>query len=121
MPVHLPEVPFVASGADCPYRRMFEHLTSKWGVLVLVALEPGTLRWAELKRRIEGVTEKMLAQTLRTLEADGLVLREALPVVPPPVEDSLTSAGREAVQRRTPLLAWLHEYVDAADSRRPGS
>ena len=113
MVVRSVELPFVASSAACPYRRMFEHITSKWGVLVLVALEPGTLRWAELKRAIEGVTEKMLAQTLRTLEADGLVLREALPVVPPHVEYSLTPAGRDVVERLTPLLAWLHEYVDA--------
>ena len=113
MTIRALEPPFVASSPDCPYRRLFEHITSKWGVLVLVALEPGTLRWAELKRTIEGITEKMLAQTLRTLEADGLVLREALPVVPPHVEYSLTPAGHDVVERLRPLLAWLHEYVDA--------
>ena len=113
MTVRPVQPPFVANSPDCPYRRLFEHITSKWGVLVLVGLEPGTLRWAELKRSIEGITEKMLAQTLRTLEADGLVRREALPVVPPHVEYSLTAAGLEVVDRLTPLLAWLHEYVDA--------
>lgn len=114
MTVRPVEPPFVANSPACPYRRLFEHITSKWGVLVLVGLAPGTLRWAELKRSIEGITEKMLAQTLRTLEADGLVRREALPVVPPHVEYSLTPAGLEVVDRLHPLLAWLHEYVDAA-------
>lgn len=101
-----------SSSAACPYRAMFEHITSKWGVLVLVQLAHGTLRWAELRRSIEGVTEKMLAQTLRTLEADGLVHRDALPVVPPHVEYSLTDAGQAVVARLTPLLEWLHTYVD---------
>ena len=110
-----PPLPFMAASADCPYRAMFEHITSKWGVLVLVQLSHGTLRWAELRRSIEGVTEKMLAQTLRTLEADGLVRREALPVVPPHVEYSLTADGHDVVARLTPVLEWLHTYVDRRD------
>lgn len=94
----------------CPSRLLLEHVTSKWGVLVLLRLgSHGTLRWAELKRSVDGVSEKMLISTLRTLEADGLVLREALPVVPPHVEYSLTVAGREATALLAPLVAWTLE------------
>ena len=111
-----PPLPFMAASADCPYRAMFEHITSKWGVLVLLALAEGQpLRWSELRRRVDGVSEKMLAQTLRTLEADGLVRREALPVVPPHVEYSLTADGHDVVARLTPVLEWLHTYVDRRD------
>jgi DNA-binding HxlR family transcriptional regulator len=95
-----------ASG--CPSRTVLDHVTSKWGVLVLLALAEGTpLRWSELRRRVEGVSEKMLAQTLRTLEADGLVHRDARPVVPPHVEYSLTGLGRELAARLVPLMEWI--------------
>src|SRR5687768_846015 len=82
--------------SGCPSRTVLDHLTSKWGVLVLLALAEGEpLRWSELRRRAQGVSEKMLAQTLRTLESDGFLNRRALPVVPPHVEYSLTQRGRE--------------------------
>src|SRR6266700_290445 len=80
---------------NCPSRVLLDHVTSRWGVLVLVALWDGTMRWSEIRRWVKGVTEKMLAQTLRTLEADGLVLRDVHPVVPPRVDYSLTERGRE--------------------------
>lgn len=110
LPVDAP--PFAPIAAACPYRATFEHVTSKWGTLVLVQLSRGTHRWAELRRALDGVTEKMLAQTLRTLESDGFVVREALPVVPPHVEYSLTAAGREAVGHLLPLLEYLRDHVD---------
>src|SRR5687768_10651515 len=85
--------------ANCPSRTVLDHVTSKWGVLVLLALEEETsLRWSELRVRAEGVSEKMLSQTLRTLERDGLVLREARPVVPPHVDYSLTTRGKELAE-----------------------
>jgi DNA-binding HxlR family transcriptional regulator len=96
----------------CPDTRVLvEHVTSKWGVLVLLALDDRTLRWSELKRELAGVSEKMLIQTLQTLEADGLVLRTALPVVPPHVEYSLTGAGHEAVALLAPLVQWANRRV----------
>src|SRR6478752_10856033 len=99
---------------SCPVTRtLVEHVTSKWGVLVLLALDERTMRWSELKREIEGVSEKMLIQTLQTLEADGLVLRTAHPVVPPHVEYTLTAAGREAVALLAPLVHWANEQVRA--------
>ncbi|MFE6307695.1 winged helix-turn-helix transcriptional regulator [Nocardiopsis changdeensis] len=97
--------------ADCPSRRLLGEVTSKWGVLVLVALREGPLRWSELLRRIGGVSEKMLARTLRSFEAEGLVLRDARPVVPPHVEYSLTEAGHEVTARLVPLVAWAEEHA----------
>jgi DNA-binding HxlR family transcriptional regulator len=99
--------------AACPSRVVLDHVTSKWGVLVLLALaEEETLRWSELRRRAQGISEKMLAQTLRTLEQDGLVLRAARPVIPPHVDYSLTGRGRELVGLLTPLMEWIAANAD---------
>ena len=94
--------------SGCPSRVVLDHVTSKWGVLVLIALAEGEpLRWSELRRRAEGVSEKMLAQTLRTLQSDGLVDRDAHPVVPPHVEYSLTPLGHDLADRLVPLMDWI--------------
>jgi DNA-binding HxlR family transcriptional regulator len=77
----------------CPSRRVLNHVTSRWGVLVLIALQDGTHRFSALRRRIGDVSERMLAQTLRVLEDDGLIRRTAYPVVPPHVEYDLTPLG----------------------------
>ena len=91
----------------CPVTRsLVEHVTSKWGVLVLLELRDGTRRWSELKRSVLGVSEKMLISTLQTLQADGLVERVAHPVVPPHVEYSLTPQGHQAAVLLEPLVAW---------------
>ena len=84
---------------ECPSREVFKHVTSLWGVLALVSLQQGTLRFSELRRLVGGVSEKMLAQTLQVLEADGFVERKAYPVVPPRVEYSLTPLGMEEIGR----------------------
>ena len=96
-----------AFSPDCPTRVLLDHITSRWGVLILVALSNGTMRWGELRRWTRGISEKMLAQTLRTLEADGLVLREQWPVVPPHVDYSLTERGRELSDLLLPLMRWI--------------
>ena len=98
--------------AACPSRVVLDHVTSKWGVLVLVALSDGPQRWSELRRRAEGISEKMLAQTLRTLEADGLVHRDAQPVIPPRVDYSLTDRGTELVTLLLPLFGWVVANAD---------
>lgn len=106
----LVEIPGQQDGvfpAQCPSRTLLDHVTSKWGVLVLLALGVDTMRWSELRRCIEGISEKMLAQTLRTLEADGLVRRVAQPVVPPHVEYNLTEAGQDVHDRLLPLMEWV--------------
>jgi DNA-binding HxlR family transcriptional regulator len=91
----------------CPSREVLKHVTSRWGVLVLVALLDGTHRFSDLRRKIGGVSEKMLAQTLQWLEADGFVLRVSYPVVPPHVEYSLTPLGRQVGQRVEGLADWI--------------
>lgn len=96
--------------ANCPSRVLLDHVTSKWGVLVLASLSEGTQRWSELRRRAEGISEKMLAQTLRTLEGDGLVHREQHPVVPPRVDYSLTPLGAELAALLVPLMHWVFEH-----------
>ena len=103
--------------AGCPTRVVLDHVTSKWGVLVLAALAAGTLRWGELRREVDGISEKMLAATLRTFEADGLVHREAYPEVPPRVEYSLTDLGREAVEALGPLLEFAVRRAEAIVGR----
>ncbi|MFF2371601.1 winged helix-turn-helix transcriptional regulator [Agromyces sp. NPDC058110] len=91
----------------CPTRVVLDHIMSKWGVLVLLALSEGTLRWGELRREVEGISEKMLASTLRTLEADGLVVRTSYPEVPPRVEYALSDLGEGLMERMLPLVQWV--------------
>ncbi len=100
--------------ANCPSRSVLEHVTSKWGALILLVLSEGQpVRWSELRRRAEGISEKMLAQTLRTLAEDGLVHRESRPVVPPYVEYSLTDRGRELADRFVPVMSWIVDNAEA--------
>jgi len=81
----------------CPSRQVLNHVTSRWGVLILVALLAGTFRFSELRRKVAGVSERMLAQTLQWLEKDGFVLRIAYPVVPPHVSTVLPRWGKRWV------------------------
>ncbi len=95
----------------CPSREVLRRLTSRWGVLVLIALRAGPMRFSALRRRIGGVSERMLAQTLQALEGDGMLLRHALPVVPPHVEYELTPLGVEAAERVRALADWVEESL----------
>lgn len=93
----------------CPSREVLKHVTSRWGVLVLLVLETGVHRFSELRRAIGGVSERMLAQTLQWLESDGLVDRIAHEVVPPHVEYRLTPLGREAAEKVRVLADWIED------------
>jgi DNA-binding HxlR family transcriptional regulator len=93
--------------AACPSREVLNHVTSRWGVLVLMALETRTLRFSQLKRQVGGVSERMLSQTLKHLESDGFVRRQAFEVVPPHVEYSLTPLGLEVAERVRGLADWI--------------
>lgn len=104
--------------AECPSREVLKHVTSRWGVLVLMVLEEDTKRFSALRRAIGGVSERMLAQTLQWLEADGLVLRQAHDVVPPHVEYSLTPLGREAAERVRGLADWIEASLPQIMARR---
>lgn len=97
----------------CPTRRILDRIGDRWTVLVVGALADGTARFSELRRRIDGVSQKMLTQTLREMERDGLVIRTVYPEVPVRVEYALTEAG---LSLRGPLKAledWSIEHLGA--------
>ena len=96
---------------DCPSRVILEHVTSRWGVLILAALLERSYRFSELRRHVGGVSEKMLAQTLQSLERDGFVLRDAKPVIPPRVDYSLTPLGRDVAGQVHALARWVEAKV----------
>jgi len=111
-----------AGEAMCPYRLVMEHVTSRWGVLVLIELLERPYRFSELRRAIgrigRNVSEKMLTQTLQTLERDGLVHRDAKPVIPPRVDYSLTDLGREAAEQVRALALWTNERMADVEKAR---
>ena len=92
---------------QCPSRDVLKHVTSRWGVLILLALRDGTHSFSELRRKMGGVSEKMLAQSLQWLEQDGFVNRVAFPVVPPHVEYSLTPLGEQVSEKVAALADWI--------------
>ena len=104
---------------ECPARMVFDHVTGRWGGLILAALLPGKRRFSELRVRVGGISEKMLAQTLREFEADGLVLRTQYPQVPPRVEYELTASGLEVARRLSRLIDWIEEHVRELVAGRP--
>ncbi|MCS6742521.1 winged helix-turn-helix transcriptional regulator, partial [Acinetobacter baumannii] len=82
-------------------------VTSRWGILILIALRDGTHRFSDLRRKIGGVSEKMLSQSLQVLEQDGFINRVSYPVVPPHVEYSLTDLGEQISEKLTLLADWI--------------
>ncbi|WP_338673171.1 helix-turn-helix domain-containing protein [Streptomyces sp. SCSIO 30461] len=119
----LPEdLAFDVFSRGCPSRGALEHVTGRWGSLTLGALHESGCRFNELRRRVDGVSEKMLSQTLQALERDGLVHREAQPTNPPRVDYELTPLGRqvaeqlvgliELVESRMPEVLTAREYYD---------
>ena len=92
---------------SCPSREVLRHLTNRWGMLVLIALQEETLRFGALRRRIGGISERMLAQTLQWLEADGMIARRDHGTVPPHVDYRLTPLGTEAAERVRGLADWI--------------
>ncbi|TGN81075.1 transcriptional regulator [Streptomyces bauhiniae] len=111
------------SDALCPQRLVLEHVTSRWGTLVLIELLDRSYRFGELRRAVgrwggREVSEKMLTQTLQTLERDGLVHRDAKPVIPPRVDYSLTGLGREAAEQVRALALWTEDRLDQVEKAR---
>ncbi|MFI2639780.1 winged helix-turn-helix transcriptional regulator [Streptomyces sp. NPDC018610] len=104
---------------DCPARDMVDHVTSRWGVWVLISLRRNDLRFFELRQSIHGISEKMLAQTLRVLVADGLVWRKVEPTTPPQVTYGLTGFGREVGEPLTELFDRITHRL--ATDAAPGS
>ena len=101
------ELVFDVFARNCTSRETMEHATGRWGTLSLVALLDGTTRFNALRRRVDGISEKMLSQTLQALERDGLVLREARPTIPPHVEYSLTPLGEDVAKQLHTLIELL--------------
>ncbi|MDB5070267.1 MAG: transcriptional regulator [Candidatus Eremiobacteraeota bacterium] len=97
---------------DCPAREVLNHVSNRWGGLVLGALLDRDLRYSEIRARVGGISEKMLAQTLDVLERDGLIARTSHPVVPPRVEYALTASGRGLAERLMDLFRWIGVNVE---------
>lgn len=102
---------------DCSSRRIVENMAGKWGMLALAALHEGSYRFNALRRRVDGVSEKMLSQTLQGLERDGLVLRDVQATIPPHVEYSLTPFGERVAAKIVDLIELVQDEVNATSSR----
>lgn len=109
---------FDAYFAECPSRRLLQRISDKWVVLLLSALGDGSMRYSELAAKVAGVSQKMLTQTLRALERDGLVSRTVTPSVPPRVDYELTPLGASLRERITLLKEWAEEHMDEIDRAR---
>lgn len=97
--------------AACPSRDVLRRLTGRWGMLVLRVLSDGPQRFSTLRKKIGGISERMLAQTLQGLESDGMVLRRDFQTVPPHVEYELTALGHEAATRVGAVLDWIQDSL----------
>lgn len=98
--------------ADCPTRPILDRIGDRWTVLIVVILGDGEKRFSQLLRSIEGISQKMLTQTLRGLERDGLVRRTVYPEVPVRVEYALTDAGRTLLDPLQALQDWAINHLD---------
>jgi DNA-binding HxlR family transcriptional regulator len=104
--------------AACPTRQVLDRIADKWTMLVIVALEHGTLRFSELRRSVGGISQKMLTQTLRALERDGIVEREVIPTVPVTVRYTLTPLGHSLAAAVRVIREWAYANMDAIETAR---
>lgn len=102
--------------AACPSRMVIDLIANKWTVMVIYGLSKGRARHSDLRRMIAGISQKMLTQTLRRLEAHGLVEREVYPVVPPKVEYKLTALGESLLGPVSALKNWAEDNSDAIEA-----
>ena len=103
---------------QCPSRLVLDRIADKWTALVIQILARGTMRYAQLQRAIGGISQKMLTQTLRSLERDGLVQRIVHPVIPPKVEYSLTRLGRTLIEPLHALCRWSEKHLAELQANR---
>ncbi|MGW5309104.1 winged helix-turn-helix transcriptional regulator [Nocardia thailandica] len=103
---------------DCESRPVLQNVASRWGVLALVALREGPYRFSALRRRVDGVSERMLSQTLQALERDGMVHREVLEAIPPRVEYTLTELGGRVAERLEDLIVLVEANMDTVRAAR---
>jgi DNA-binding HxlR family transcriptional regulator len=111
---------FNVLAAACPTRQVIDRVGDKWTLLVLAALGKRTLRFSQLRNEIEGISQKMLTQTLRGLERDGVVRRTVYPSVPPKVEYVLTPLGRSLTSVVDGIRLWAYAHMDDIEAARAG-
>lgn len=107
----------------CPVRSVLDKVGDKWSMLLVMTLSGGPLRFNELKRRVPDISQKMLTQTLRELQRDGMVAREVFPTVPPAVEYRLTALGESVIVPFGALIGWAnrnHEQIFASRAEFDG-
>ena len=104
--------------ADCPSRKLLDRISDKWVALTLASLADGPQRYSEISRRLAGVSQKMLTQTLRSLERDGLVSRVVTPSVPVRVDYELTGLGHSLQQTMLVLKGWAESHMDEVEAAR---
>jgi DNA-binding HxlR family transcriptional regulator len=109
---------FDVMAAACPTRQVIGRVGDKWSLLVLYALSTGTLRFSQLRSEVEGISQKMLTQTLRALERDGLVHRHAYPTIPPKVEYRLTPLGQSLEDAIAVVRRWAYTHMDEITASR---
>ena len=102
----------------CGSQQVLELIANKWTALIIYVLAEGTRRYSELLREIGGVSQKMLTQTLRSLERDGLIARKVYPVVPPKVEYSLTPLGRTLIEPLRAICKWSEQHLHKLQAAR---
>ncbi|MCL4255061.1 MAG: helix-turn-helix transcriptional regulator [Anaerolineae bacterium] len=98
--------------SNCPTREVLDRIGDKWTALIIGVLEEGTMRFSDIQRRIGGISQKMLTQTLRSLERDGLITRTIYPEVPPRVEYTLTPLGETLTQALAAIRRWAEANID---------
>ena len=113
-----PTMPVNVLSKYCPSNSVLDMVSSKWSVLVLYALRRGTLRYSELQHIVEGISQKMLTQTLRELERNGLISRTSYPVVPPHTEYALTTLGKSLEDIIHKLGFWAEDNFTAVQAAR---
>jgi DNA-binding HxlR family transcriptional regulator len=103
---------------NCGSRRVLDLIADKWTMLVIYVLARGTQRYGQLQREIGGITQKMLTQTLRKMEEDGLVKRRVYPVIPPKVEYSLTELGETLMEPLSAICHWAENHMNEVEQVR---
>jgi DNA-binding HxlR family transcriptional regulator len=104
--------------ATCRSREVLDLIADKWTIMIIHTLACDKKRFNELQRQIEGISQKMLTQTLRSMERNGLVKREVFPVVPPKVEYSLTELGKSVVDILNAVANWSEQHIEKVDKAR---
>jgi DNA-binding HxlR family transcriptional regulator len=104
--------------ANCPIRDVLDRIGDRWSLLVLLTLSDGTRRFSQLKRAVGDISQRMLAQTLRTLEQDGFVTRKVFASVPPRVDYTLTALGASLLEKIQPLVEWAETHHKAVKAAR---